>query len=92
MASTLGSSAASRDELDHLLERLVGVLQQHVALGDDAEDVVVLLQRRDDLRRERLVLVARAGPRARRWGPRSARCSGPSNEVDVVGLEPERGA
>ena len=79
------------DELDHVLERLVRVLQQDVALGDDPEDVVVLLQRRHDLRRERLVaelaqVVARRrsapgrrGAAARRTGRRRrARGAAPS--------------
>ncbi len=81
-----------RDELDHVLERLVGVLQQDVALGDDAEDVVVLLQRRHDLRRERLVACTRAGPRARADGHEVGQVQRPVEQVDVVGLEAQRRA
>jgi hypothetical protein len=65
------------------------VLQQDVALGDHAEDVVVLLQRRDDLRRERLVAVFAhvvARPERREIG----RCSGAVEQVDVVRLQAQR--
>ena len=79
------------DELDHVLERLVGVLEQHVALGDDAEDVLVLLQRRNDLRRERLVLVlAQILPRTDRR--EVGQVQRPLEHVDVVRLQAQRRA
>ncbi len=37
MASTFGSSAARSDELDHRIERVERVMQQHVAVGQFGE-------------------------------------------------------
>ncbi len=40
MASTLGSSAALLNELDHRIERIERMVQQNVALGDRREQIV----------------------------------------------------
>ena len=57
------------------------------------EDVVVLAQRRHDLRREGLVAqLAQLVARDRATGPRSARWSRPSTAVDVVLVEAQHGA
>jgi hypothetical protein len=45
----------ARDELDHGIEGVVRVVQEHVALAHHGEDVLGLLERRRHLRREGLV-------------------------------------
>ena len=55
MASTSGSSAARAMSSTHAVERLVGVVQEHVLLAEDGEDVVRLAQRRNGVGLEGLV-------------------------------------
>ena len=80
------------DELDDVLERLVGMVQQDVALADDRGRC-----RRTPAAAARSAAKTarrgtRAAPRASRCGARSARCSGPVEQVDVVRLQAQRRA
>ncbi len=52
----LGIVGCAGDEVDDGVERLVRVLQQHVLLADDGEDVVGLAQGRHGVRLERFVV------------------------------------
>ncbi len=45
----VGVVGGAGDELDHGIERVVGVVKEHVFLADDGEDVVDLAHRRRDL-------------------------------------------
>ena len=51
----VGVVGGARDELDHRVERVVGVVEEDVALADHGEDVVRLAERRADLGGEGLV-------------------------------------
>ncbi len=87
----VGVVGGARDELDDAVERLVRVLEQHVLLAEDGEDVVDLAQRRHGVRHERLVAQVARSSRVARCCIRSADVEHAAGRVDVlVGVELER--
>ena len=70
-------------ELDHRVERVVGMVEQHVALADGGEEVGSLepRERRRDRLHERRVL--EVGPVDRAGAPEAAEAEGRAHRVDV---------